>query len=80
MKRVAVEPNLTQVVNALKDAGYEVVEMEPGRSQRVDSIVVAGMSKDLMGISDTETRVPVINAEGLTAEEVLEQVRRRMPT
>ena len=36
----------------------------------LDAIVTAGYNTDMLGISDTETKAPVVNARGLTPEEI----------
>lgn len=78
MKRVAIEPNLTPVREALQARGWQVLPLEPGRRQEVDAYVVTGMQDNLMGIQDTGgNRAPVIEARGLTAEQVVREVERR---
>lgn len=78
MKRVAIEPNLTPIRDALQARGYQVVPLEPGRRQQADAYVVTGMQDNLMGIQDTDgARAPVVEARGLTAEQVVREVDRR---
>lgn len=78
--RVAVEPNLAPVRAALEREGFEVVPLEPGATPEVDAIVVTGMSENLAGHGDARgRRAPVIDARGLSAEQVVAEVRRRQP-
>lgn len=78
MKRVAVEPTLENVVQALAGRGYEVVRMEEGTLPRADAYVVSGSDQNLLGIQATEgNRAPVISAAGRSAEEVVREVEQR---
>lgn len=78
MKRVAIEPNLTPVRAALQARGWQVVPLEPGRRQAADAYVVTGMQDNLLGMMDTGgNKAPVIEARGLTAEQVVQEVERR---
>ncbi len=78
MAKIAVEDSLTNVKQALRDNGYDVVNMEPGGAESCDCYVISGQDKNMLGMADTETKASVINAEGLTAEQVVEQVNRRV--
>jgi len=44
----------------------------------VDAVIVSGMDTNLSNRQDILTRVPVISAEGRTAEEVLSELSRRL--
>lgn len=71
--RIAIEPALSNVKNYLTEKGYTVESMTEGEKQNLqqyDAIVVTGLSKNLLGIEDTDTRAVVINADGLTPQEV----------
>jgi ACT domain-containing protein len=73
---IAVEPNLTNIMELLETEGYEVVSLDKSNLDTVDAIVVSGADINLMNIQDTLTEVPVISAVGKTAEEVLEELDR----
>lgn len=78
-KRIAVQPNLENVRQALSARGYEVTELRPGQTEACDCAVVTGMQDNLMGIQDTQgRRFPVIEAKGMTAEEVCRAVESRV--
>jgi hypothetical protein len=74
MAKVAVENNLTDVKEALQSSGYEVVSID--NMTDVSCCVITGQDKNMMGITETTTQASVINAEGLTAQEIVEQVNR----
>lgn len=73
---VAVDPELTPVADALEAAGFRVVGLDADLS-RVSAVVVDGMEARLMGRTPPSTPAPVIEARGLSAEQVLAEVRRR---
>ena len=74
-KIIAVEEGLSQIRSALEDEGYVVVK--PGTSQRIDATVITGMSENIMGMQDTTDKSMVIDASGKTADEVLNDLKRR---
>ncbi|MBO8171269.1 MAG: YkuS family protein [Bacillaceae bacterium] len=78
MPRVAVEDNLDQVENILRNNGYDVVRLG-NQQQQVDAVVISGQDRNMMGMQDRQTGASVINAEGMTAEEVYEAVNRAVP-
>ena len=71
---VAVEKNLSRLVDALETQGYEVVALEKAHLDAVDAVVVSGADINLMNIQDTLTDVPVINASGKSMDEILEEL------
>lgn len=82
-KPIAVETNLTPVAELLIEKGYEVEQIHFGSENKNNldkfgAVVITGMNKDFLGISDTVSKVPVINAEGMTAEEVLTHLQSKL--
>ncbi|HHT48119.1 MAG TPA: YkuS family protein [Firmicutes bacterium] len=75
--RIAVENGLTQIEDALRQEGYQVVDPEESGSN-VDAVVITGMDENLMGITDMMTTGVVIDASGLDANEVLTELERRL--
>jgi ACT domain-containing protein len=73
---IAVEQNLTNVIDLLETEGYEVVSLDQTNLETVDAIVVSGADINLMNIQDTLTEVPVISAAGKSAEEILDEIDR----
>lgn len=76
MATIAVENSLTNVKQALEESGYQVVSMDASSLQSCDCCVISGQDKNMLGIADAETSASVINALGMSADEVLQQVHR----
>jgi hypothetical protein len=77
-KKVAVESNLTNVDQALQSGGFQTVGLEDSSLNDVSAIVVSGQDKNFLGMQDTSRKIPVINAEGLSAEDVVHQVKNHI--
>lgn len=78
MPRIAVAEELDHIADMLRNNGYTVVQL--GNEQKdIDAIVISGIDKNMMGMQDTESGIPVINAEGQTAEQVFHQINRSVP-
>ncbi len=73
---IAVEKNLSRIVDALETEGYDVVNLDNVDMDSVDAIVLSGADINLMNMQDAVTNVPVINAAGKSIEEVLEELER----
>ncbi len=82
MKNIGIQKELSTIRDYLKDNGYNVNEVDTTNLtsgttlQSFDAIVVSGVGDNLMGIDDTSTKAPVINADGLTPEDVKNQLDR----
>ncbi len=73
--RIAVEQNLKPVANYLTAQGYSVVSMNvsdmlSGYKSGYDAFVISGASENFIGIENRVTDASVINASGLTPEDV----------
>lgn len=83
MKKVGVEKGLRNVADYLSKEGYNVHELSGSIDQNLskldnlDCIVTSGLNTDMMGQSATETKTPVVNADGLTPEEVKSMIERQ---
>ncbi|ABY93444.1 MAG: Uncharacterized protein XD65_0996 [Caldanaerobacter subterraneus] len=80
-KRIAVESQLSNIKDYLKQKGYEVVELKETLSEKsdlnaYDAIVITGQSRNMLGIDDVLTNVPVIDATGMTPFDVEESIKR----
>ncbi|WP_199616679.1 YkuS family protein [Paenibacillus alkalitolerans] len=73
MARVAVENSLNNVKDALRNNGHEVMDLSGGLDA-CDCCVISGEDKNMMGMADRATMASVINAQGMTADEVLRRV------
>lgn len=79
MKRVAVEASLSHVKKYLQKQGYVVSELNPQHSNLndYDAIVVSGLNSNFMGMQDTKTDAVIIQARGLSAEDIYQQIENR---
>lgn len=80
-KRIAVESQLSNIKDYLKQKGYEVVELKETLSEKsdlnaYDAIVITGQSRNMLGIDDVLTNVPVIDATGMSPFDVEESIKR----
>ena len=81
MKKIAVQKGLTPVQEYLAEHGYDVETIDFDTFSNVqeedyDAVVVTGMNNDFLGMQDTATGAPVIDATGMTPEEIYEQIQR----
>ncbi|WDL98730.1 YkuS family protein [Alicyclobacillus sp. ALC3] len=88
MKQVAVEPALNNVKEYLESQGCSCVET-PAQSEaatasteasagNVCCYVVTGADQNLMGMQDVVANVPVINADGMSPQQVYDRVKEYM--
>lgn len=78
MARVGVEESLTNISEALRERGYDVVELrQEADVQGCDVCVVSGMDSNIMGMQDISIQGSVIEASGLSAEEVIRQIDQK---
>lgn len=75
-KTIAVEEGLSSLRDMLQERGYQVVGLKT--SLPVDAAIVTGMDHNLMNQQNLVYEVPVINARGRDAQEVIEDLERRM--
>ena len=79
MARIGVEQSLSNVKDALMEKGYNVVDLKNEEDvKNCDMAVISGQDKDVMGIADVVTENSVINAHGVSAEEVCDMVSERV--
>ncbi|MTI65940.1 MAG: YkuS family protein [Firmicutes bacterium] len=77
-RRILVEDSLTNVKDVLLGQGYEVGKLstEKNNLEGYDAIVVSGQDKNFMGITNTVTKSPVIDARNKSAEDILNQINQ----
>lgn len=79
MSKIGVEQSLTNVQQALRAKGYEIVELkQESDAKGVDACVVTGLDMDVLGIQNTSMKGPVIDAHGLSADEICQQVDEKL--
>jgi adenine C2-methylase RlmN of 23S rRNA A2503 and tRNA A37 len=70
-----VEDGLTPVKEYLQQRGYQVVSMREG--QKADAVVVSGMDENLMNMENVVMDAPIVNAQGMTPEDILRELERK---
>ena len=79
MKKIAVEQSLTNVSETLREKDYDVVDLTSASdAENCSCCVVSGIDSNVMGMQDISTKAPVIEASGLSADEVCSQVESRL--
>lgn len=79
MPKVGVEDSLTNIQQALRDKGYDVVQLsQEADAKSCDCCVITGIDSNVMGMQDTTMSGPVIEANGLTADEVCQKVEQNL--
>jgi len=76
LTKIAVEGNLSNVREFLQQNGYQVLTIDRGSIPDCDCCVISGGDRNMLGIHDTNTKVPVISIQGLTENEVLQLIKR----
>jgi hypothetical protein len=81
--KVAVEADLTTVSDYLEEQGYQIIEFMHSEGnadelQEVDAIITNGMHENLLGMEDTETEAIMIEANGLTPEEIGDRLEQEL--
>ncbi|MBU5438117.1 YkuS family protein [Tissierella sp. MSJ-40] len=83
MKKIGVEKGLDNVAEFLTNEGYSVqmlsesIDDNISKLDGLDAIVAAGYNTNMLGYSDTETKAPVVNASGLSPQEVKDMLDRQ---
>jgi hypothetical protein len=79
MSRIGVEESLQNVVQALREKGHDVVELkQESDAQNCDCCVLTGLDSNVMGIANVVTQGSVIEADGLSADEVCQRVESKL--
>lgn len=80
MKRVAVESNLTNLQEYLSQQGFQVDTLDASQlsagGTAYSAVVISGHDQNLMGIQNVAHNSPVINAHGLTPQEVMKRIEQ----
>jgi len=76
MAKIAVENSLGNVRQALENSGFQVVNLDETSAQQCDCCVISGQDKNVLGITERATQAAVVNAQGMTAEQVVQQINQ----
>jgi hypothetical protein len=78
MPKIGVEQSLSDVTAALQQKGYDVVQLKnESDANGCDCCVITGQDNNVMGISNAVTAGSVIQASGLTAEQICQEVENK---
>lgn len=79
MAKIGVEQSLTDVQQALQEKGHTIVQLKQENDAKgCDCCVITGQDRNVMGIENTVTQGSVIEASGLTADEICHEVEERI--
>ncbi|WZL71597.1 YkuS family protein [Clostridiaceae bacterium 35-E11] len=80
MKKIAVEQSLENVKDYLRNRGYDVTDIESTQSNAkdFDAMVVSGQNSNFLGMHDTNTKAFVINAKGMSVEDIHKELNNRL--
>ncbi|ANC76705.1 hypothetical protein ABID52_002491 [Fictibacillus halophilus] len=79
MARIGVEQSLSNVSDALRSKGHDVVELRQEQDANgCDCCVISGQDQNVMGIQNAVTQGSVLNAHGMSADEVCQAVESRL--
>ncbi|TCL34455.1 uncharacterized protein UPF0180 [Anaerospora hongkongensis] len=73
---IAVEKNLARLADFLENEGYEIVDLDESSLETVDAVVVSGADNNLMNFETALTDVPVIDAAGKSAADILAELQK----
>ncbi|KUP09138.1 hypothetical protein Q73_00810 [Bacillus coahuilensis m2-6] len=79
MAKIGVEQSLTNVAEALRSKGHQVIDLkQEADATGCDCCVITGGDANMMGIQNVATQGPVIEATGMSADEVCQCVEDRL--
>lgn len=84
MKTVGVQKELSTIRNYLQDNGYKIYEVDTTNItssttlKSFDALIVSGANDNIMGFDDTLSKIPVVNAGGLSPVDVKDQLDRTL--
>lgn len=77
--KIGIEESLSDVENALKEKGYDVIKLKAMEDAKgCDCCVVTGLDSNMLGVSNVVTEGSVIEASGLTADEICQIVEQKI--
>ncbi|CAM3736966.1 YkuS family protein [Mesobacillus zeae] len=78
MPKVGVEQSLSNISEALRQKGFDVIDLrKEADAKDCDCCVVSGLDSNVMGMHEVVTAGSVIEANGLSADEVCQQVEEK---
>lgn len=82
-RKIAVESQLSNVRTFLADKGYDVYEFQHNTGGQdtffgVDAVVISGIENNLLGMHDIKTEGLVIEASGMTPQQIFDSIEQRL--
>jgi galactitol-specific phosphotransferase system IIB component len=83
-KIIAIEPTLSNVGEYLSSKGYQVESVNYGMDYtkadpyQYAAVIISGQNKDFLGVQDALTKSVVLNAEGMTPQEIYNELKKRI--
>lgn len=79
MAKIGVEETLTDVQQALSEKGYDIIALKNEQDATgCDCCIISGQDQNIMGIETMVTNGPVIDARGMSADDVCREVENRI--
>ncbi|UFU00874.1 YkuS family protein [Radiobacillus kanasensis] len=79
MAKIGIEQSLSNVKSALEERGHQVMEIKQAEdAKQCDCCCVTGQDKNVMGMAATDIAAPVINCDGMSADEVCQHVEQNL--
>ena len=79
LTKIGVEQSLTNIQQALREKGYDVVELkQESDANGCSCCVISGLDSNVGGMQDTMISGSVIDASGLSADEVCQRVEAKI--
>lgn len=84
MKKIAIQEGLSVIKDYLSEEGYVVKEFNNRKKNagnflnRYDAVVVTGENQNVMGVENTISTTQIIDANGMTGEEVKNRIEREI--
>lgn len=82
--KIGIEKSLNNVKEYLEQNNLQAVVMDDSKKdskralKKYDAIVSSGLDSNFLGMQDTMSKTPVINADGKTVEEVYNEIKSRL--
>jgi len=83
MKKIAIQEGLNPIKDYLSNEGYTIKEFDNRKKNagnflnKYDAIIVTGENQDIMGVEETISITPIIDATGMTGEEVKMRIEKK---
>lgn len=86
MKKIGIEEGLTNIADFLTDEGYSVKQLSGSMDENLsslrnfDAIVISGLNTNMFGYDNVKANASIIDADGLTPQEVRNMLDKQIDT